>query len=88
MSRHHDVRKVGAPRAWATEPPCVSMRAVPSGENRMLTHGGSVAHSVQPWEAYVRITDSRRSFPQIPLSPQPFPARTYEVDDVCFRYDV
>jgi hypothetical protein len=31
------------------------MRAGPSGENRMLTHGGSLAHSVQPWEAYVRI---------------------------------
>jgi hypothetical protein len=26
-----------------TEPPCVSMRAGPSGEDRMLTHGGSVA---------------------------------------------
>jgi hypothetical protein len=32
------------------------MRAGPSGENRMLTHGGSVAHAAQPWEAYVRIT--------------------------------
>jgi 16S rRNA (guanine966-N2)-methyltransferase len=32
------------------------MRAGPSSENRMLTHGGSVAHSVQPQEGYVRIT--------------------------------
>jgi hypothetical protein len=29
-------------RALATEPPCVSMRGH-SSENRMLTHGGSVA---------------------------------------------
>jgi hypothetical protein len=37
------------------------MRAGPSGENRMLTHGGSVVLSVQPWEAYLRITVEKTS---------------------------
>ena len=58
----HDIRELaadpfrgGAATCMPTEPPCVSMRAVPAGENRMLTHGGSVAYSVQHCEAYGRI---------------------------------
>jgi glucose-6-phosphate dehydrogenase assembly protein OpcA len=31
-----------AARLVVAEPPCVSMRAAPGDENRMLTHGGSV----------------------------------------------
>jgi hypothetical protein len=40
----------------ATKPPCVSMRAAPFGENRMLTHGGSVASTITARRPYRRIT--------------------------------
>ena len=32
------------------------MRAGPAGEDRMLTHCGSVVHSLKPWGAYGRMT--------------------------------